>query len=270
MVNTTQQRSSRLVCTASTAKLTVLSRKLQFMPTPITREILPLKDGNHLSYSLYRETDNRGISTPLLICLHPGWAGHIPSPHYGEQFLSSIFIPAFAGTGATVVSPTCPGGAWNNPKSKEAILELLDHLLDRYEINTTQVSLVGYSAGGWGAYYLLLESAERFASAVVFATLPVIEPADRLEDNFPKCEELITGRLEEWVRKLPSIPIYMIHSRNDELFPFANAMLAYQTLMKNERRVKFYAVHGVGHYDAAGYVDALSESVPWLIDTWKS
>lgn len=240
------------------------------MSNQIVREILPLSDGDQLKYSLYRETDEKDLPSPLLICLHPGWDGQSPSPHYGEQFLSMIFIPSFADTGATLVAPDCPGDSWNNLKSKTAILELLDHLIEQSDIDQKQVSLVGYSAGGWGAWYMLLDYAERFSSAIMFATLPVIESVDRLEDNFPKCEELIENRLDEWVSKLPSIPIHMIHSTNDELFQYPYAQRAYQALLDDGRQVKLDTIQGVGHFDGGGYVDPLRKTVPWLLETWKS
>jgi predicted esterase len=240
------------------------------MSNQIMREILSLSDGGQLRYSLYHETDEKDLPSPVLICLHPGWDDHIPAPYYGEQFLSMIFIPAFADTGATLVAPDCPGGSWNNPKSKKALLELLEHLGDQSGIDPTQVSLVGYSAGGWGIWYMLLDNADKFSSAIVFASLPVLEPVERLEDNFPKCEELIESRLDEWVSELPTIPISMIHSTNDELFPHKYAELAYQALLEDGRKVKFHTVQRVGHFDGGGYIDALRKTVPWLKDTWKS
>jgi predicted peptidase len=239
------------------------------MTTSIRRDILPLEDGNQLRYSLYREANDKAGRIPLLICLHPGWDGQIPSPHYGEHFLSAIFIPAFAQTGAVIAAPDCPGGSWNNQKSKAAILELLDNLIDRHRIDQTRVSIVGYSAGGWGAWYLLLDSAEKFSSAIMFATLPVIDPADNLMENFSKSEELILSRLDEWTRVLPPVPITMIHSRADELLPYAKARLAYQALLNDHRQVQFDTVEGVGHFEADGYIGPLRTAVPWLIETWN-
>jgi predicted esterase len=169
-----------------------------------------------------------------------------------------------------IAAPDCPAGAWNNPKSKQAILALHDHLIDQHEIDPEQVSLVGYSAGAWGIWYLLLDSAGRFASAITFACLPVMEPTDRLEDNFPKSIELITSHLNEWVKKFPPIPIYWIQCRNDELFPYDKAKLAYEALVKDEREITLTTLHSVGHFDGEGYKEALYNSAPWLVETWKS
>jgi pimeloyl-ACP methyl ester carboxylesterase len=240
------------------------------MSNQITRETLPLADNHQIRYSLYRGEGDRDGRLPLIVGLHPGWDGQTPAPYYGEGFLSSIFIPAFAESGAIIVAPDCPSGAWNNSQSKAAILDLVDHLLERDLVDPASVSLVGYSAGGWGAWYLLLDSAERFSSTVVFATLPVIDPVERLWDNLPKCEELISSRLEEWIGLLPQTPIHMVHSRADQLFDYSDAGLVFQALKDDQRRVGFTSVSDVGHFDGGGYVEALRGTVPWLLETWTT
>jgi hypothetical protein len=62
----------------------------------------------------------------------------------------------------------------------------------------------------------------------------------------------------------------MIHSDKDELFPHAYASLAHQALEKDKRQVRLDTLHGVGHFDGAGYIEPLRNSVPWLIETWES
>lgn len=235
----------------------------------IKRHILAIGDNYELRYSLFCGEISSTQASPLLICLHPGWSGEFPPIYYGEQFLSSVFIPAFADTGATIVAPDCPGGAWNNPRSRQAILKLLDHLIDQFEIVQTRVSLIGYSAGGWGVWYLLQENGDKFSSAIMIATLPVIDPVDRFEENLPKCRELLASHLDEWLGKVPSLPIYIIHSLDDELLPYADANRAHQALVGDKRQVTFETVQGAGHFEGESYVEPLHEAVPWLIDTWS-
>ena len=235
----------------------------------IKRHALVLGDRNTLHYSLYRGGIDSAQGAPLLICLHPGWSGELPPKHYGEHFLSSVFIPAFAEAGATIVSPNCPGGAWNNPVSRQAILDLLDQLIDHGGIDQTRVSLVGYSAGGWGAWYLLQEEAHRFSSAILFATLPVIDPVHRFEDNLPKCEELLANRLDAWLSRVPDLPIYLVHSLDDELLPYTHAKRAHQALVEKDRQATLVTGKGVGHFNGEGYIEPLQKAVPWLIDTWS-
>ena len=137
-------------------------------------------------------------------------------------------------------------------------------------LGPAQVALAGYSAGGWGAWYMLLGSSEKFSSAIMLASLPVLDPADNLFENFPKGEELVANQLDEWIKRLPSVPIYLINSRGDELFPFRKAQQVYQALLEDDRRVEFNALDGVGHFASEGYIDPLRKTVPWLLDTWDS
>ena len=239
------------------------------MTQRIERHTLSLGENISLRYALFRGETSVVQASPLLLCLHPGWGGEFPPVYYGEQFLSSVFIPAFSETGATIVSLDCPSGAWNNQVSRQAILKLLDHLKGQHEIDQTRVSLVGYSAGGWGVWYMLQENDDQFSSAILFATLPVIDPVDRFEDNFPKCRELLTSRLEEWLDRVPKIPIYIVHSIEDELLPYADANRAYQALAGVKRQVKFETVQGAGHFEGERYIEPLYASIPWLLDTWK-
>jgi predicted esterase len=234
----------------------------------IRRLTLPLGDSSKLHYALFQRSTDTIQSSPLLICLHPGWGGEFPPDDYGEHFLSSVFIPAFGETGATMVSPTCPSGAWNNQESRQAILELLDHSVNHYRVDRARVSLVGYSAGGWGVWYFLRGEDNRFSSVILFATLPVIDPVDRFEDNIPKCEELLANRVDEWLSKIPDLPMYIVHSRDDELLPYVKAQRAYQALKRANRQAKLEIIESVGHFDGESYVEPLHALTPWLIDTW--
>jgi predicted esterase len=239
------------------------------MSNSIVRDTLSLNAGNDLRYALFRKTAEGTDPTPLLVCLHPGWKGEVPPPYYGEQFLASLFLPAFSDTGATIVSPDCLGGAWNNPRSLLAILELIDHLQDRFAIEQRQISLVGYSAGGWGAWYFIQENAKKFTSAIMLATIPVIDPVDRFQENLTNIQEMLSNGLDELTSRVPDLPIYIIHSQDDEVIPYAKAMLAYQAISKVHMKVELHPTKGMGHYDSDSYVQALRNSIPWLINTWK-
>jgi len=237
------------------------------MSNSIVRDTLSLNTGSELRYAFFREAAKATQPTPLLVCLHPGWQGDVPPPYYGEQFLSSLFLPSFSNTGAMIVSPDCPGSAWNNLRSLRAILELINHLQDRFAVEQRQISLVGYSAGGLGAWYFIQENPETFTSATMLATMPIIDAVDRFQENFPKIQELISNRLDELTSRVPDIPIYAIHSQDDEVIPYATAMLANQAISRVHTKVEFHSIKGRGHYDS--YVDVLRDSVPWLINTWK-
>ena len=193
----------------------------------------------------------------------------MPCSRNGDGFLSSIFIPAFAGTGAILACPDCPGGAWNNESSQQAIRGLIDHLVTTSGADRERVSLAGYSAGGWGVWYLLRHAPLRFASCIILAAPPVIDPVDAFDGNFSKTHELLTGRLEEWIDGIPDIPLYIIHSQDDELLPWESARMVYEALLQARTRAELHPIRGVGHFQGEGYIPALADSSAWLVNTWK-
>lgn len=239
------------------------------MQTPVERAVLQVSDRLQLRYSLIRSSTAPAGPAPLLICLHPGWSGETPPAYYGGEFLSFVFLPAFGTTGAILACPDCPSGAWNNETSRQAVLALIDHLVTTAAADPRRISLAGYSAGGWGAWYLLRHAPRRFASAVVLAAPPVIDPVEALMDNLPKTREALSGRLDEWVSGIPDIPITIIHSQDDELLRWEESRDASEALLQAGRRVELRLIQGVGHFEGPGYVPALSASSDWLVQTWR-
>ncbi|NIS79823.1 MAG: alpha/beta fold hydrolase [Anaerolineales bacterium] len=240
------------------------------MNVQLQRDMLDLGDGSIFRYAVMCPERESAQRKPLIIVLHPGWAGELPSPNYGEQFLASLFAPALLTTGAYIVAPDCPSPAWNHPRSVNAISVLLDYFLEEHAISGGAVSLVGYSAGGWGAWYLLQQNPGRFSSSVMIATLPIMDPVERFEDNFAVLSDVLNERKNEWLYRVPDVPLFIIHSRDDEIFPIEMADNAYMALKDDQRDVAYRTVEGVGHFHGAGYVDALKEAAPWLLKVWAT
>ncbi|MGD2253204.1 MAG: alpha/beta fold hydrolase [Anaerolineales bacterium] len=234
----------------------------------IERHSLPLSDGYPLRYSVFRGETSSARSSPLILCLHPGWSGELPTDYYGEQFLSFMFVPAFSETNAIILAPDCPSGAWNNPKSLNAIMALLDHAQQSHAIDLGKVTLVGYSAGGWGAWYCLQMVPDRFSSAIMLATIPIVEPVAQFHENFQKIESLLQNDLDMMVQRIPILPIYAIHSRADEVMPYATAMRVYQALADHNVQLEIDTIDGIGHFNGGGYVDALRRAALWLTKAW--
>ena len=239
------------------------------MPSLVERRVFAADDRAQLRYAVFDPSGAHAGPDPLLICLHPGWSGESPPAGYGSEFLSSIFLPAFGGTGAILACPDCPSGAWNNETSRQAVLALIDHLVATSGADPERVSLAGYSAGGWGAWYLLRHAPRRFTSAIILAAPPVIDPVDAFEGNFSKTGELLADRLDEWLDGIPDIPIGILHSQADGLLSWEKSRAAAHVLLQAGRRVEFHLIQGVGHFDGPGYIPILSSLSAWLVNTWK-
>jgi dipeptidyl aminopeptidase/acylaminoacyl peptidase len=65
------------------------------------------------------------------------------------------------------------------------------------------------------------------------------------------------------------VPTFIIHSRDDQVVPFAQAEQRAALLERLGRDVKFEPLERVGHFDMGGYVPALARAGAWVAERWK-
>lgn len=63
---------------------------------------------------------------------------------------------------------------------------------------------------------------------------------------------------------------WVIHSRNDELFPLESVRKFVQFCESQGLSVRFNPVANLSHYEYDRYVPALKEAVPWVKNLWKA
>jgi predicted peptidase len=180
---------------------------------------------------------------PLVLALHPGGER---LPFYGDQFMRQIALPGLAELDPIMVAPDCPTPAWSDPIADQAVMALIDSVMAEYAIDRRRILVTGFSLGGSGTWFMSSHHADRFTAAIVMA-----------------------GRTEEPLERLASIPTYIIHSRDDENIPFAQAEQRAAGLTALGRVVKFDALQGVGHYAMRGYVGALQRAGRWVAERWE-
>ncbi len=78
----------------------------------------------------------------------------------------------------------------------------------------------------------------------------------------------ISARPPEAVNVNWSIPIYVIHSKQDEVFRIEDTVKAVESLRKRKVSVEFKIVEGVTHYDTYGFIEPLRETIPWIRRVW--
>jgi len=95
-----------------------------------------------------------------------------------------------------IVSPQCPEGDWWTEKSEE-LINLLDEIVDRYDVDAERVYLTGLSMGGYGTWELASRYPERFAAVV------------------PICGG--GKRFFGW--RLKDVPVWAFHGAKDNVVP---------------------------------------------------
>ena len=180
---------------------------------------------------------------PLVLALHPGGE---KTPYMGDEYMRDIFLPGLMALDPIMVAPDCPTPAWSDPAAEQAVMALVANVIAEYAIDRRRILVTGFSLGGSGTWFLSSRHADLFTAAIVLA-----------------------GRTEEPLDRLAKIPTYVIHSRADQVVPFAQAEQRAGELERSGRPVKFEALQGVSHYDMRGYLAALQRAGRWVAERWQ-
>jgi predicted peptidase len=217
----------------------------QAVPPPTVEETsLDLGDGAVMRYGIALPAGYDEAATgprPLVVALHPGGR----SPYYGSDFMQGIVEPALRTWGAVIVAPDVPDRSWATPRSERAVLALVEHVMAQRAIDRTRVLVTGFSMGGRGTWYMAARHADVFTGAIVMA-------------GSPDEREIADVR----------IPIFLIHSPDDEVVPFGPAEDAYTALAARGHPVEMRVLPGASHYMMGAYVPVLRVAGRWMLERW--
>lgn len=218
---------------------------LPYQPSFIIKEKkLTLQSGADLLYTI--STPSRiphKEKVPLIIALHWGWDRSKPiPPWFGKDYLTGLIQPAFENISPIIIAPDCPSENWYNESSENAILELMDFIMKEYPVDSGNVFITGYSAGGFGVWYLSSRHPCLFNMAIPIACIPD----------------------EEWIRNWKDLPVFVVHGTNDELFPFSEIEKLSGELEEKNVEVKLIRVENASHYDTGKYITPLKYSPIWF------
>jgi len=183
-------------------------------------------------------------AAPLVLALH--YAGPV-TPFYGKGILVGLVEPALQELGALIVAPDCQHESWANPQSESDIVELLAHLQDNYALDAHRTLITGYSLGGAGTWYLAARNQSRFAAAIPMAGWPQPDSAH-----------------VRW-----EIPLFVIHSRQDEIVPFEQTEQIVRRLQDSGADIECMWLQDVTHYETGYFIEPLRATLPWIRKVWK-
>lgn len=180
---------------------------------------------------------------PLVMALHYGGA---VTPYFGKPFLTNLVEPGLRKLGAIIVAPDCNRGRWTNPEAEADVLALLDHIQKTWATDPKRTLLVGYSMGGMGTWAIAARHQDRFTAALIVAGRPQEDSAEVF-----------------W-----RIPVYIIHSREDEVVPLKPTVDVVRLLEEQGSRVKLMVVDDLTHYQVPAFTRHLQTAVPWIQRAW--
>jgi predicted peptidase len=205
--------------------------------------VFTASDGTRLPFRLLAPAaTTRGHRYPLILQFHgsgaigtdnaaqlgpfaTGWA----APDIRARFAAYVLVPQFP---ARTVDYSMGSGRDDVPVSRAlpplaAALELLDSLRQALPVDTTRVYVVGFSMGGSSVWHALLGRPTAFAAAMSIAGVP------------PAAADL---------KRLPRVPLLLVHGTADSENPYAAARGAYDALPPPMRNgVELHAYPGLGH-----------------------
>lgn len=223
----------------------VLAQSVVATPGRIRNRTLPVAQVGTITYGISAPADyNVSDPRPLVLALHPGGDR---VAYYGSRFLQQVVLPGLSDLGAVVVAPDCPARSWTDPMAERAVLALLEKVRQEYAIDRRRILVTGFSMGGQGTWFMASRHADLFTAAIVMAG--------------PTGNEPLEGR--------GVIPTYVIHSRDDQVVPFAPAERTAKQLETLGRSVRFEELRGPGHNDMGRYVDALKRGGRWVAEAWN-
>lgn len=204
-----------------------------------------MRGGGSMLYAIsIPKNYDAGTPAPLVLVLHSGGER---MRYYGSAFMRLLVEPALSDLRPIMIAPDCPTNSWTDPASEDAVMGLLEDVLGRFNIDRRRVLVTGFSLGGRGTWFMASRHADLFTAAIPMAASPGDLPIERLA----------------------TMPTYIIHSRDDEVSPFAPDERLAKQLTEMGRPVRFQALYQLGHYEMYRYVDALKGAGRWVAEEWR-
>jgi len=181
---------------------------------------------------------------PLIIALHWGLDSY---PGINRDFMAGFLEPAFDGLGAILTAPVRIGSDWTDANNEDAIMEMIAGLQRKFPINPRQILLTGYSMGGIGSWAVGARHQDTFVGILSISAQPPAEAVDIL-----------------W-----RVPIYVIHSRQDEYFPFKDVQPIVDELKRQGADITWHPLTNGTHFDTGSFISAVQASHPWIRSLWQ-
>ena len=205
--------------------------------------IFPLPDGGRMLYGLsVPDGYTASRPRPLVLALHSGGQR---MQYYGSAYTRAVVLPAMSNLDALIVAPDCTWSGWTDPAAERAVMALLDHVMREYAVDRRKVLVTGFSMGGRGTWFMAARHRDLFTAAIPMA-----------------------ASTDEPLESLATMPTYVIHSRRDQVVPFAPAERMARDLSAMGRPVRFEGLNDLGHFEMVAYVPALRKATEWVASRW--
>ena len=225
--------------------------------------------GTLLRYAISVPAIPSGARVPLIVALHGRPNSQTVPPFYGARTMEALVAPALEPLGAVIVAPDAPRNNWTDPAAERAVLDLVADVLDRYPVDPQRTLLMGFSMGGVGTWYLARRHPRAFRAALPMASFPLIRPTPINRSGLTAAwAEMDADTAGSWTLPFREVPVYAIHSREDDSVPFASDSALVSRILSRGGQVEFVALDGLKHGPVSDYRPALAAAIPWILRQW--
>jgi predicted peptidase len=212
---------------------------------PGTYNLTTQTDGQNVYYTLRIPAGYDGhTALPVILCLHYGGQ---PNEFYGGRFLGLIPIPGLGSLSALLVAPTAHQQGWATPTGEAAAFAALAEVERHLTVDTSRRVVMGYSMGGVGTWHIAAKFRQHFVAAIPIAGRP---------------------RQAE-IEKLRDLPLYVIHSQEDQNVPIDDDAAAVERLRAMGAPVEFAILPSGDHFDYRLVIAELRKACTWLEAVWQ-
>ena len=227
-------------------------------------------EGTRIRFAMVVPRMRPGEQLPFVLALHGrASTGDSVPAWFGMRSLESLFGPALRPLGALIVAPDAPRNNWTDPVAERALLAFVDEMKQRYPVDTMRTLITGNSMGGMGAWFMVNRHPTLFRAAVPLTSFPLVRHTQFNQQGLTAAfNEMTTDASGAWTAPFRGVPVYAIHSRQDESVPFAAESTLVSIINARGGQVHFVAVDSLKHGPAIEYQGALRSSLYWIRRQW--
>ncbi len=226
-------------------------------------------DGVQHRYQVYVPREfQRTKLWPVILVLHGGGDYGSDGLHQTTIGMAQAIREHADHFPAIVVFAQCPddGTAGWQGKGGEVALAELDEAVSEFHGDHSRVYLTGYSAGGNGAWSLLVRHPDRFAALIVVSGFITEHHGTSSGIFYPSlAAKMETNPYRAVARLVPTIPIWMFHGDADQIVPVEESRQMFASLKSLGHDAHYTEILGAGHFDAIHAAYNHADLMKWLL-----
>jgi predicted peptidase len=233
--------------------------KLETLPSGVHKQVVIHPDGTMQRYTIsIPEKYDGKVAIPMILGLHYGYERSAENPRpvdfYGNEFYEKIYKESFKPLKVIFLAPDSINGRWSTPENEAAVMKLMDGILSTYNIDKKKTIITGFSMGAFGTWHIASKFQDRFAAAMPIAGIPA---------NMETYRENLKFLDTDW-----KIPLYVMHSRIDEVVDFGPTETYVNQLLSQGKDVTFHILDDLTHHETTKYAEPVKDMVPWVENVW--